>query len=218
MSLAISWSSGVLVMVDMGSQLISEYIESRFSSKTDCMAMQRKVFSCQIDYIFIDITSIILWIIYSLWDPHRLNFDMRIQPNHGWNYLYKMVKCLETCQLHVKFPVEFWADNHGWKCTRVIPFAMCPIRAYKPNIKTKTNEQAPTHPPFRVWGSHMIWCTMWYSRNNIIIAATNHMTTFYGTNPKWWMGRSLVEQIERSQFIMRSRVGAFPSENHDTIH
>jgi len=47
------------------------------------------------------------------------------------------------------------------------------------------------------------------------------MTTFsqgYGTNPKWWMGRSLVEQIERSQFIMRSRVGAFPSENHDTIH
>jgi len=95
------------------------------------------------------------------------------------NYLYEMVKCLEICQLHVKFPVEFWADNHGWKCTCVIPFAMCPIRAYKPNIKTKTNEQASTHPPFRVWGSHMIWCTMWYSRNNIIIAATNHLTTFF---------------------------------------
>jgi hypothetical protein len=35
--------------------------------------------------------------------------------------------------------------------------------------------QAPTHPPFQVWGSHMIWCTMWYLRNNHL-ASTRSLT------------------------------------------
>jgi len=52
--------------------------------------------------------------------------------------------------------------------------------------------QARYHPPYRVWGVPYdtgVQCDIWNLRNNIIISATNHMTTFSPSKPSMAAGR-----------------------------
>ena len=64
---ALSWSPSMLVMAYIGLWHIWKHIISRslsFSCKTDCMAMQSEVFSCQIDHISLMSPLLVLWFIY----------------------------------------------------------------------------------------------------------------------------------------------------------